>query len=170
MVLIFGVFLLFPSFCLKKQSGNRWYLPIHNNCYMQWPCLHRPQELCHVRYKSLLTEEILCRSKRHHSFIFAWFQASAAMWVWSAIFWDFTQRGMMVSYRSFEITCRSHLQGSSSPRKTAWFLKMGQIGCSEASVRNYHSTLRKIPKERTSLSLPPLSLSFWTCTHVTLEK
>ena len=29
-----------------------------------------------------------------------------------------------------------------------WPLKKGPIGCPERSVRNYHSTLRKIPKER----------------------
>ena len=123
---------------------------------MQWPCLHRPQELRHVRHKSLLMEEILCRSKRHHSFSFAWFQASAAMWMRSAIFCDFTQRGMMVSYRRFGTTCRPHLQGTSSPRKTAWSLKMERIGCSETWVRNNHSTLRKIPKERKSPFFPEL--------------
>jgi len=32
----------------------------------------------------------------------------------------------------------------------AWPLKMGPIRCFETSVRNYHSTLRKIPKERKS--------------------
>jgi len=29
-------------------------------------------------------------------------------------------------------------------------IKMGLIGCAETSVRNYHSTLRKITKERIS--------------------
>jgi hypothetical protein len=33
---------------------------------------------------------------------------------------------------------------------TAWPLKMGPIGCPETSVRNHHSALRKIPKERIS--------------------
>jgi hypothetical protein len=36
----------------------------------------------------------------------------------SAIFWDFTQRGMVVSYRRFETTYHSHLQPSSSPRRS----------------------------------------------------
>ena len=33
---------------------------------------------------------------------------------------------------------------------TAWPLMMGPIGCPEKSIWNYHSTLRKIPKERWS--------------------
>jgi hypothetical protein len=33
-------------------------------------------------------------------------------------------------------------------------LKMGPIGCSETWVRNYHSKLLKIPKERESLFTP----------------
>ena len=45
------------------------------------------------------------------------------------------ERRMVVSYRRFGTTYRSHLQG------------MGPIGCPETSVRNYHSTLRKITKE-----------------------
>jgi hypothetical protein len=31
---------------------------------------------------------------------------------------------------------------------TSWPLKMGQIGCTETSVRNYRSALRNIPEER----------------------
>jgi hypothetical protein len=34
---------------------------------------------------------------------------------------------------------------------TSWPLKVGSIGCFETSVRNYHSTLNKIPKQRKSL-------------------
>jgi hypothetical protein len=33
---------------------------------------------------------------------------------------------------------------------TAWPFKMGPIGCPETSVRNYNSTVHKIPKERRS--------------------
>jgi hypothetical protein len=42
---------------------------------------------------------------------------------------------------------------------TAWLLKMGPICCPETSVRNYHSTLRKTPWERTSHSHSGRSLS-----------
>jgi hypothetical protein len=55
-------------------------------------------------------------------------------------FGNFTQREMIVSYRRFGITYRSHLKGSS----------LGQTVCPETSVTNYHSALRKILKERRS--------------------
>ena len=73
-------------------------------------------------------------------YIVAWFQA--------AIFWDFTQRRMVASYRRFGTTYRPNLQGSFS--WTAWPLKTGPIGCLETLARNYRSTLRVIPKERRS--------------------
>jgi len=74
-------------------------------------------------------------------------------------FRDSTQRKMVVSYRRFGTTCRHIFQGPSSPRRkisrvsnlpswTAGPLKMAPIGCPKTSVRNYHSTLRKFPKER----------------------
>jgi len=43
---------------------------------------------------------------------------------------------MIISYRRFGSTYRSHLQGSSSLRTV----------CPETSVRNYHSTPRKPQK------------------------
>ena len=45
---------------------------------------------------------------------------------------------------------RSALFWYLSPRNT-WPLKIGSIGCPETSVRNWHSTRRKIPEERRSL-------------------
>jgi hypothetical protein len=47
------------------------------------------------------------------------------------LFWDFTQRIMVVWYRRFGTNYWSHLQ-------------FGSIGCSETSVRNCNYTLRKI--------------------------
>jgi hypothetical protein len=44
----------------------------------------------------------------------AWFQASAAMYITSLLFWDVTQGRLVVSNRRFGKTYRSHLQGSSS--------------------------------------------------------
>jgi hypothetical protein len=35
-------------------------------------------------------------------------------------------------------------------KKTSWPLKMEPMGCSETSVKNYHSSLRNIPEERRS--------------------
>jgi hypothetical protein len=60
----------------------------------------------------------------------------------SALFRDFEQCRMAVSCRRFCTTHSSYLQ------KSSWRLKMGPIGCPITSVRNCHSTLRKIPKER----------------------
>jgi hypothetical protein len=48
----------------------------------------------------------------------------------SSLFCDVTQRRLVVSHRSFGTTYRSHIQGSSGPRRSlsALPLKMGQIG------------------------------------------
>jgi hypothetical protein len=70
-----------------------------------------------------------------------------------ALFWNFTQRRMALSHRSYETLYLSHLQGSSSHSSwNACPLKMRTIECPETSVRNRHSTLRKIPKQRSSHS------------------
>ena len=51
----------------------------------------------------------------------------------SAIFWD---HRLVITYRCFEKTHRSHLQGSSSPRTTwpTWLLKKGPICCPSSQV------------------------------------
>jgi hypothetical protein len=59
------------------------------------------------------------------------------------LFWDFTQHRMVISYRRIGATFRSKLS-----------LRMLPIGCPEMSVRDYHSTLRKIPK-RPQISFTP---------------
>jgi hypothetical protein len=81
----------------------------------------------------------------------------------SAPVWDITQRWVVVHYRRFGSTYRSHLQGSRSPRRklaswTSWSLKMRTICCLETSVMNYHSTLRNIPEEHRSDLHPSGSL------------
>jgi len=43
----------------------------------------------------------------------AWFQASAGMEIKSAVFWDFTERRMVVPYRRFGTAFWSNLQGFS---------------------------------------------------------
>jgi hypothetical protein len=65
-----------------------------------------------------------------------------------SLFWDFTQRRIVVSYRRFAITSGPHLQVSS--RFFDRSLKFGRIGGPETSVRYCYSTLQKIPKERIS--------------------
>ena len=37
---------------------------------------------------------------------------------WDMLFWDLTQRRLVMPYQHFGTTCRSHLQGSSGPRRT----------------------------------------------------
>ena len=61
----------------------------------------------------------------------------------SVVFCDFTQREVVIPYRRFRTTYRSHLQGSRNQ-------KMGPIGCPETTVRNYYFALRKITEERRS--------------------
>jgi hypothetical protein len=56
-----------------------------------------------------------------------------------ALFWNVMQHRTVVSYRRFGTNNPSNLQGSSSPR---------------ISVRNYHSLLCKIPKQRDLLGPP----------------
>jgi len=64
----------------------------------------------------------------------------------------FTHRRLIVSYRRFGTTYRSHLQQTSSFCLAAWPLMVGPIGCSETSVRNYQSAMRGIRKERRTRS------------------
>jgi len=54
-------------------------------------------------------------------------------------FWNVMQHRTVVSYRRFGTNYPSNLQGSSSPR---------------ISIRNYHSMLCKIPKQRNLLGPP----------------
>jgi hypothetical protein len=44
----------------------------------------------------------------------AWLQVSATVLMRYQLFWDFTQRRMVISYRRFRTTYRSHLQRSST--------------------------------------------------------
>jgi hypothetical protein len=80
-----------------------------------------------------------------------------------ALFSDSTQRRLIVSYRRFGATYRLHLQQTSSVCLAAWPLMVGRIGCSETSVRNYQSALRRIRKERRTRSHGGRSLK----SHVT---
>jgi hypothetical protein len=71
----------------------------------------------------------------------------------SSFFLRFTKRRMVVSYRRFgtsylEGSSKCVIRESSSSSWTAWPFKLEPPGCPDMSLRNYHSTLRKIPKER----------------------
>jgi hypothetical protein len=65
----------------------------------------------------------------------------------TALFWVITQRIVVIYYRRFGTTYRTHPQGS---RIHSWTLRMGPIGYPERSVRNYHYSLRYNPEERSS--------------------
>jgi hypothetical protein len=64
----------------------------------------------------------------------------------SSLFFDVTQRRLVVIYRRFAKYYGPHLQESSGPSP----LKMGPTGCPETSVTKYKSTLRNIPEEQIS--------------------
>ena len=52
-------------------------------------------------------------------------------WSWTAFFWVITQRVVVIYYRLFGTTYRSHDQGS----RDSWPLKMGPKVCPETSLR-----------------------------------
>ena len=75
------------------------------------------------------------------------FQASAAMLMVSALFWDIMRRRVLIVYRRFG-TCRSRLHGSRV--RVGKPVKMGPTRCPETSVNNYDMTSRNIPEDRRS--------------------
>jgi hypothetical protein len=98
----------------------------------------------------------------------------------SSLFLRFTKRRMVVSYRRFGTTyfegsSKCVIWASSSSSWTAWPLKLEPPGCPDTSLRNYHSTLRKIPKERRCHifrggSLKSRNSSYLCNTHEILQK
>jgi hypothetical protein len=90
---------------------------------------------------------------------FSWFLASAAMYMRSAIIWDFTKR------RRFGPTHRTHHQGSASsgnsmPTCCNLSVATWLIGCPETSVRNYNATPREIAEKGGSPVLCSFCQSF----------
>jgi len=72
----------------------------------------------------------------------------------SGLFWNITQRRLVIYYRRFGTTCRFYLQVIRSTRRFVGKfspLKMGPKGCLEKSLTNYRPTLSNIPEKRTSL-------------------
>ena len=86
-------------------------------------------------YDLLLSGHSFCLDRLRKIQNISWSQTSAAMLMSSALFWRITLRGMVILYRRFW---------------TSWPLKMGPIGSSETSVKDYHSTLRNTSEKRTS--------------------
>jgi hypothetical protein len=139
----FQIFLLSRHYCkfLQGPAGDNCALKVGNVARMNTGQLHKTKLTllmkCGIRLRPY---------KPVAHFVHAWFQASAAMQISSALFQGITQRWAVVLYRHFGTTYRSHIQESRSSRRTSWTwpLKMGQIGCPETSVQNYYSTLRNI--------------------------
>jgi hypothetical protein len=67
----------------------------------------------------------------------------------SPLFWDITQRIMVIPYRRLGTTVRFHLQGLEDGTERL-SLKMGSICLPKTSVRNCHYTPCNIPEERRS--------------------
>jgi hypothetical protein len=67
-----------------------------------------------------------------------------------AHFWDFTQRRMVFLTNVSEQPVGPNLMGQAVQEETTGPLKMGLICFPETFLRNHHSALRKIPKERRS--------------------
>jgi hypothetical protein len=78
----------------------------------------------------------------------------------SALSWDITQRRVVILYRRFATTYRSHLQGSRNlkrRRKTT-----GGTDTVSRNLRNiYHPTLRNILEERTYQRRTGLNYYYW---------
>jgi hypothetical protein len=67
----------------------------------------------------------------------------------SSLFWDVTQRRLVVSYRRFGTSYRSQLQGSIFKGRTVdWLIHEDGTDRLSRNVGNYQYTLRYIPEER----------------------
>jgi hypothetical protein len=65
--------------------------------YQKWPaCMWTAQPVCAFSWHA--------DSRKRNTSIVAWFQAMNAVWMRSALFWDFTQRRLVVSCRRFGTT------------------------------------------------------------------
>jgi hypothetical protein len=99
---------------------------LHVYCKKNY-CMCTSKKLLHVHFKEttacvlqktsvrvLQINYCMCTSKKLlHAY--AWTQASAAVSMRSSLFWDIAQHRLVVTYRRFGATYRSHPQGSSSP-------------------------------------------------------
>jgi hypothetical protein len=95
--------------CIKRRNKTvEWtaLLPheISSVAYLAVPNTPIPFRDCTVKYLWMKIN-------------FPWFQASAAMLRGFLLFWDITQRRMVIRYRRVGSMYRSHLQGSRSPRR-----------------------------------------------------
>jgi hypothetical protein len=158
--------------CLLKRTYSQWLLGLR--------AIWNLPEFCYMRLFNdtqnidVYNANLACLSAHfiwsisHSNFTGNWgiqWQELAVVFICmrSVLFWDSTQFRMVVSYRRFGKTYRSHLQGSSSISCIAEPLKVGPIRYFETSVRTCHSTARKIPKEDRYHSHRGGSLKFTHC-------
>jgi hypothetical protein len=78
------------------------------------------------------------------------FQASAAMLTTSALFWDITRRRVVIVYRRFGKTYRSHLHGSRVRlgKEMPGLLTREDGTDTSWNVGKHHTALRNVPEER----------------------
>jgi hypothetical protein len=77
------------------------------------------------------------------------------------LFWDITQRRMVVPYRCFGTTFPSHLQGSNSPRSVTLFRNVGMEipvyaaynGCSVPTFRDLSVPSSRVKQSKKSVTL-----------------
>jgi hypothetical protein len=84
------------------------------------------------------------------NFMLSWFEAYAAMLMKSVVFWVITRRRVVIIYRRFGTTYRSHLYGSRFQEEfllESWPVKSGPIRCPETSVTTYHTTPCNYPED-----------------------
>jgi len=67
----------------------------------------------------------------------------------TALIWDMKRQIVVIIYRHFGKTYRSHFKRSGIQDDSCPF-KIGQISCPETSAKNYHYSLRNNPEERSS--------------------
>jgi hypothetical protein len=85
------------------------------------------------------------KNRQIHNSLINLFQISCNLK--SAFLWVITQPIVVILYRRFETTSRSHHQG----QRISWPLKIEPKICPETTVRNYRCTLRNNPEERKHL-------------------
>jgi hypothetical protein len=85
--------------------------------YHIWRGLSRYGRCPLVMVSVLTTTLIWWRKLIYTRVLHAWFQVYAALQIGSAVLWDRTKRGLVIPYRRFGTTYRSHPQASTSPRK-----------------------------------------------------
>jgi hypothetical protein len=122
--------------------------------YKQWHC---------VCVTSVILSHIMCFNVIILTTVMSCFQASAAMLMKSVVFWVITRCRVVIIYRRFGTTCRSHLHGSrfrvgKKASKETWQHSgvgehamcgqpIGWEGGPETSVNNYHTTPCNYPED-----------------------